>query len=134
MENGCKPRKKHIARADKPYFPGSNRKEPFLPGKSRFYQETFSGPSRLLFIFRYRIYLLVFIYVLCYNKGIVDNISVIYHSGGYHMTEEAKEARRAYQREWRKKNPEKVKAHQARHWEKIAALKKQEEKDNGENH
>ena len=69
-----------------------------------------------------------------YNKGIVDNISVIYHSGGYHMTEEAKEARRAYQREWRKKNPEKVKAHQARHWEKIAALKKQEEKDNGENH
>lgn len=37
------------------------------------------------------------------------------------MTEEAKEARRAYIREWRKKNPDKLKAAQDRYWEKKAA-------------
>jgi len=36
------------------------------------------------------------------------------------MTEKAKEARRAYQREWARKNPDKVKAQQARYWEKKA--------------
>ena len=36
------------------------------------------------------------------------------------LTEEAKAARRQYQREWRKKNPDKLKAAQARHWEKVA--------------
>ena len=29
-----------------------------------------------------------------------------------------KEARRQYQREWRKNNPDKVRAHQQRYWEK----------------
>ena len=37
------------------------------------------------------------------------------------MTDAAKEARRQYKRQWAKKNPEKVKAHQARYWEKRAA-------------
>ena len=37
------------------------------------------------------------------------------------MTEQAKEARRAYQREWRKKNREKCREYNVRHWEKIAA-------------
>lgn len=32
------------------------------------------------------------------------------------MTEAAKEARRAYQRAWRKRNPEKVKEYNARYW------------------
>lgn len=36
------------------------------------------------------------------------------------MTDEAKEARRAYKREWNKKNPDKVKKHQATYWEKKA--------------
>lgn len=37
------------------------------------------------------------------------------------MTEQAKEARRAYKREWARKNPEKVKAQQERYWKKKAA-------------
>lgn len=36
------------------------------------------------------------------------------------MTEAAKEARRAYQREWAKKNPDKRQATQARYWAKKA--------------
>lgn len=37
------------------------------------------------------------------------------------MTEEAKEARRAYKREWNKRNKDKVAAAQRRYWEKRAA-------------
>lgn len=37
------------------------------------------------------------------------------------MTEEAKEARRAYRRKWAHENREKVKAHQERYWQKKAA-------------
>lgn len=36
------------------------------------------------------------------------------------LSEKAKEARRAYRREWAKKNQEKVKAAQARYWNKKA--------------
>jgi hypothetical protein len=36
------------------------------------------------------------------------------------LSEQAKEARRAYQKKWRKNNPDKVKAIQQRHWEKKA--------------
>lgn len=42
----------------------------------------------------------------------------------------AKEARNAYQREWRKKNPDKVKQIMARHWAKKALELQQK----GENH
>ena len=37
------------------------------------------------------------------------------------MTQEAKEARRKYQAEWRKKNPDKVKAAQERYWQRKAS-------------
>ena len=37
------------------------------------------------------------------------------------LTEQAKEARRAYQKKWRAANRDKVKATQQRHWEKKAA-------------
>ena len=37
------------------------------------------------------------------------------------MTEAAKEARRAYQREWKRKNRDKLKAAQIRYWERQAA-------------
>lgn len=37
------------------------------------------------------------------------------------MTEQAKAARRAYKKEWQRKNPEKVKEYVARYWEKKAA-------------
>ena len=37
------------------------------------------------------------------------------------MTEQAKAARRAYKKEWQRKNPEKVKQYAARYWEKKAA-------------
>ena len=37
------------------------------------------------------------------------------------MTAAAKEARNAYMREWRKKNPERAKAIKARYWERKAA-------------
>lgn len=36
------------------------------------------------------------------------------------MDEKAKEARRAYKREWNRKNPDKVKAAQERYWNKRA--------------
>ena len=36
------------------------------------------------------------------------------------MTDAAKEARRAYKRKWQQDNPDKVKAYQARYWEKKA--------------
>lgn len=36
------------------------------------------------------------------------------------LTDAAKEARKAYRREWAKKNPDKVKEHQARYWNKKA--------------
>lgn len=37
------------------------------------------------------------------------------------LTEAAKEARRAYKRQWAKRNPEKIRAQQARYWERKAA-------------
>ena len=40
------------------------------------------------------------------------------------IAEAAKEAERAYHREWRKNNPEKVKANRKRYWEKKAAAMK----------
>ena len=43
------------------------------------------------------------------------------------MDEKAKEARRAYRRKWAKENPEKVKAQQARYWQKKAALMEAEQ-------
>lgn len=36
------------------------------------------------------------------------------------MTEQAREARRAYRREWNRKNRDKVRAAQERYWEKKA--------------
>lgn len=36
------------------------------------------------------------------------------------MNEAAKEARRAYKRQWNKDNPEKVKAYQEKYWNKKA--------------
>lgn len=37
------------------------------------------------------------------------------------MTQEAKNARAAYMRSWRQRNPGKVKEYEIRHWEKKAA-------------
>lgn len=36
------------------------------------------------------------------------------------LSKEAREARNAYQREWRRNNPDKVKAQGMRHWERVA--------------
>ena len=41
------------------------------------------------------------------------------------MTQEAIEARRAYKREWNRRNRDKVKMHQERYWERKAAQQKQ---------
>ena len=43
------------------------------------------------------------------------------------MNEKAKEARRAYKREWARKNPDKVRAAQERFYNKKAAEAEQEE-------
>ena len=48
--------------------------------------------------------------------------------GGDTVTEESKEARRAYKREWARKNPEKVRAAQDRYWERRAAEQAAKEK------
>lgn len=53
------------------------------------------------------------------------------------MTNAAKEAQRQYRAEWRRKNPEKVKAQQERYWEKRAAQQAHETppaQDVGEKH
>lgn len=47
------------------------------------------------------------------------------------VEERAAEARREYYRKWRAKNPDKVKAHVKRYWEK-KALKAMEEATHGE--
>ena len=39
------------------------------------------------------------------------------------MTEQAKEARREYRREWQRNNPDKVRAYNERYWNKRAAAK-----------
>lgn len=41
------------------------------------------------------------------------------------MTDQAKEARRQYKREWNRRNPDKVKAAQERYWNKRAAAQVQ---------
>ena len=50
------------------------------------------------------------------------------------MTEAAKEARRAYIREWRRKNPDKMRRYTETHWERVAlrakTTTKTEETDN----
>ena len=46
------------------------------------------------------------------------------------LSKGAAEARRAYYREWNKKNPDKVREKNRRYWEKKAAETK-EKKDNG---
>jgi hypothetical protein len=44
---------------------------------------------------------------------------------GGQMTDAAREARRAYQREWRRRNPDKVKEYAARYWAQLAERKGQ---------
>ena len=43
------------------------------------------------------------------------------------LSQEALEARREYQREWSRKNPEKVREKNSRYWEKLAAKRKERE-------
>lgn len=48
------------------------------------------------------------------------------------MTESAKEARRAYYRQWRKNNPEKSGEYQKRYWDRKALQLEATEKEKGE--
>ena len=48
------------------------------------------------------------------------------------MTEEARQARLAYHREWQKKNRDKVKAYNERYWTKKAAAQKAAEQAAGD--
>lgn len=45
------------------------------------------------------------------------------------MTEQAKAARRAYKREWNRKNPEKVREAQERYWNRKAAAQAQAQEE-----
>lgn len=45
------------------------------------------------------------------------------------MSPEAKEAKRAYERKWRKENPEKCRAIKQRYWEKKAAAATEKKAD-----
>lgn len=47
------------------------------------------------------------------------------------MTEEARQARNAYKREWNRKNKDKVKHYQDKHWQKVADEKRAEEEAKG---
>ena len=42
------------------------------------------------------------------------------------MTAEAKKARAAYMREWRRKNPEKQREYEAKKWERVAEQRRKE--------
>lgn len=46
------------------------------------------------------------------------------------LSEEAKEARRAYLRKWRRENPEKVREQRRRYWERKAKEMQEQEKEN----
>ena len=48
------------------------------------------------------------------------------------MTEQAKEARREYKRQWNRRNADKVKAAQARYWERKAAAAAQDQQQTQE--
>ena len=48
------------------------------------------------------------------------------------LTKEARAARAAYMREWRKKNPEKQREYDAAKWERKAAAAKETDKDRNE--
>ena len=48
------------------------------------------------------------------------------------MTEQAKEARRAYKREWNRKNRDRVKAAQARYWESKAQAAQDQQQEQEE--
>ena len=54
-----------------------------------------------------------------YNKS-KKHILAQHVQKGFAMDEKAKEARRAYRREWAKKNPDKVRAIEERYWTKKA--------------
>ena len=43
------------------------------------------------------------------------------------LTEQARQARREYKRQWAKRNPDKIRAQQERHWERKAAEQRREE-------
>lgn len=43
------------------------------------------------------------------------------------LSEAAKERRRAYKREWAKRNPERVREYARKHWEKVARIHKEAE-------
>ena len=45
------------------------------------------------------------------------------------LSKEARKARNAYMRKWRKNNPERVKQHQKRYWERVVK-QQQEQEDN----
>ena len=59
--------------------------------------------------------------LLYYNK----------YTGGQNMTEEARAARRAYKREWNRKNKDKVKAAQERYWTRKAEAAAQDQRAAG---
>ena len=54
----------------------------------------------------------------------------VYTMSEKELSQEAKEARRAYLRKWRRENPEKVKEQERRYWERKAQeMREQEEGD-----
>ena len=49
------------------------------------------------------------------------------------MTEQARKARRAYKKEWARKNPDKVKAQQERYWQRKAEQQQAQEVEAAQN-
>jgi len=50
------------------------------------------------------------------------------------MTDQAREARRAYKREWNRKNKDRVAEHQRRYWERRAAAASQTDGQEAQDH
>lgn len=54
------------------------------------------------------------------NNNQVIKPVILSNGADYMMTPEARESRKAYKREWAKKNPDKIRQYQETYWEKKA--------------
>lgn len=70
--------------------------------------------------------LCVFVFLYLSNRCAIIDISNISDRRDIPMTEEAKQIRREYQKQWRQQNRDKIRKAEERHWEKKAAQAKKD--------
>ena len=70
--------------------------------------------------------LCVFVFLYLLNRCAIVDTSNIPDRRDIPMTEEAKQIRREYQKQWRQQNRDKIRKAEERHWEKKAAQAKKD--------